>query len=365
MGATNIGEGATYAPTASGAVRRRVVEPGEFRFAAAYLDHGHINGQTNGLIEAGGTLVAVFDPDPARANAFHQRFPGIRVAEDFGELLDDPSLHMIAAAAVPNRRAEVGQCVLESGKDYFTDKSPFTTLEQLETIRSVVDATDRRYMVYYSERLHNEAAWHAGELIRNGAIGRLLHVLIMAPHRLSKESRPAWFFDKEAYGGILTDIGSHQVEQFLTYAGVNDAAVNFARVANFGHPDKPGFEDFGEMSLTASNGASFYARVDWYTPDGSPVWGDGRAFIVGDRGTMEIRKYVDPARSAPASMIILTDNDSATEIDCQGKVGYPFFGQLILDSLNRTEHAMTQEHVFAAAELSMKAQAIAEIGSMD
>ena len=36
--------------------------------------------------------------------------------------------------------------------------------------------------------------------------------------------------------------------------------------------------------------------------------------------------------------------------------GYPFFGQLILDCLNRTENAMTQEHAFKAAELCLTAQ---------
>ena len=77
----------------------------------------------------------------------------------------------------------------------------------------------------------------AGELIAGGAIGRVLPVINLAPHRLSQESRPDWFFNKEQYGGILTDIGSHQFEQFLAYTGARDAEINFARVANFDHPD--------------------------------------------------------------------------------------------------------------------------------
>ena len=177
---------------------------------------------------------------------------------------------------------------------------------------------------------------------------------------MSKDIRPDWFFDKEKYGGIITDIGSHQFEQFLSYTGAKDATVNFARVANFNHPDKPGLEDFGEASLTADNGASFYCRMDWFTPDGSPVWGDGRTFVVGTEGTLEVRKYMDPCRQAPDSRIFLTNGEEQQEIGCFESVGFPFFGELILDCVNRTENAMTQEHAFKAAELSMKAQAMAD-----
>ena len=102
----------------------------------------------------------------------------------------------------------------------------------------MVAQTQQKYAVYYAERLHNEAAWHAGELIKSGAIGRVLQVINLAPHRLAKTTRPDWFFDKQAYGGILTDIGSHQVEQFLTYSGATDADINFARACNLNNSDK-------------------------------------------------------------------------------------------------------------------------------
>jgi predicted dehydrogenase len=357
MAAPNIANGATYAPTAE---MEKVVGPGEFVFAAAYLDHGHIYGQTTGLKDSGATLKWVFDPDPDKVSAFVEQHPETKVAESYGQILADPEVSLVAAAAVPCERAGIGFKALEAGKDYFTDKSPFTTLDQLATARRLVATTGKKYLVYYSERLHNEAGMKAGELIAQGAVGRVLQVINLAPHRLSKQTRPDWFFDKEKYGGILTDIGSHQFEQFLHYTGAKDAVVNFARVENFNHSDKPGLEDFGEASLTADNGASFYCRLDWFTPEGSPVWGDGRTFVVGTEGTLEARKYMDVCRQAPDSRIFLTTGDAAQEIACFENVGFPFFGELILDCINRTEKAMTQAHAFKAAELSMKAQAMAD-----
>jgi predicted dehydrogenase len=249
---------------------------------------------------------------------------------------------------------------MDAGKDYYTDKSPFTTLEQLAEVRAKVAATGRKYMVGYSERLGNEAAWQAGELIREGVIGRVLQILNLAPHNLAAASRPGWFFEKKRYGGIITDIGSHQFEQFLTYGAASGATVNFARVANLGNPEHPGLEDFGEASLTLDTGASAYCRIDWFNPKASRTWGDGRTFILGDKGYMELRKYIDLCREGPGNKILLVNDEVETEIDCEGRVGFPFNGRLILDVLNRTENAMTQEHAFKAAELSMQAQAMAD-----
>ena len=357
MAGVQISSGADYAPTAE---TEKVVEPGGFMFASAFLDHGHIHGQTNGLKDAGATLKWVYDPDPEKVAVFLEKNPEAKAAASYEQILDDPEVQLVASAAVPCERAEIGIRCMQAGKDYFTDKSPFTTLDQLVAARKTARETGRKYMVYYSERLHNEAGMQAGDLIAQGAVGRVLQVVNLAPHRLSKSIRPAWFFEKEKYGGIITDIGSHQFEQFLAYSGAKEANINFARVANFNNPDKPGLEDFGEASLTADNGASFYCRMDWFTPDGSASWGDGRTFVVGSGGTLEVRKYMDVARAAPASKIFLVNGTEEREIDCLNDTGFPYFGDLILDCLHRTENAMTQEHAFKAAELSMKAQALAD-----
>ena len=210
-----------------------VCQPGDFIFAAVALDHGHINGQCNGLVEAGGELRWVFDPDPLKVEAFRKNFPGVEVAQSLSQVLEDPKVHLVAAAAVPSERGPLGTKVMRAGKHYFTDKPPFTELGQLAEARSVAAETGKKYMVYYSERLHVECAVFAGELVQQGAIGRVVNVLGLGPHRLSAKSRPAWFFEKAKYGGILCDIGSHQIEQFLFFSGASDASVTSARVANY------------------------------------------------------------------------------------------------------------------------------------
>ena len=336
------------------------VVAGDFSFAAVGLDHDHIYGQCEGLVQAGATLKSVYDPDESKLAAFVKAFPGVQVVPDTETILEDESIYLVASATIPSERAALGLKVMDSGKDYFTDKAPFTTLEQLEQIKRKVAATGRKYMVYYSERIHVESAVYAGQLIERGAIGRVIQVLGLGPHRIRLSSRPDWFFVKNHYGGILCDIGSHQVEQFLHFGGAEDASVRSARVANFNHPDTPELEDFGEASLQADNGASNYFRVDWFTPDGLGTWGDGRTFILGTDGYLELRKYIDVGRATSPDHVYLVNGDDTYHLHVADKVGHPFFNKLILDCLNRTETAMTQAHALKAAELAVRAQNLAD-----
>lgn len=337
-----------------------VCGPGEFPMAAVALDHGHIFGQCNGLLEAGATLKWVFDPDPAKVSGFVAKFPGVAVARCMEEILDDPAVRLVAAAAVPNERGPLGCRVMRSGKDYFTDKTPFTSLAQLAEAREVAAGTGRKYAVYFSERLHVECAVHAGHLVREGAIGKVVQTLGTGPHRLNAASRPDWFFQRERYGGILCDIGSHQVEQFLFFTGATDAEITHARAVNTANPAHPELEDFGECAMTGDNGASGYYRVDWLTPAGLGSWGDGRLVILGTEGYIELRKYIDVTTPNGPDQLILVDSKGEHRIPCAGRVGFPFFGQLIRDCLDGTDTAMTQSHIFKAAELCLKAQAISD-----
>ncbi|MCA9837638.1 MAG: Gfo/Idh/MocA family oxidoreductase [Trueperaceae bacterium] len=337
-----------------------VVKEGDFPFAAGHLDHPHIYGQCEGLVQAGGTLKYVYDPDPAKIATFTQKFPDAQVLDSEEALLEKSDIKLIAGAAIPNERGPFGLRVMDSGKDYFTDKAPFTTLEQLESARKKVAETGKKYMVYYSERLHVESAIHAGNLIKAGAIGRVIQVLGLGPHRVGLNPRPDWFYQKEKYGGILCDIGSHQIEQYLYYGSVKDAEVLSARVENFNHGNHPELEDFGEANLQGDNGCANYFRVDWFTPDGLGTWGDGRTLILGTDGYIELRKYIDVGREKSGNHLYLVNGKDEYHMDLNGKVGYPFFGELILDCLNRTENAMTQDHAFKAAELCLKAQEYAD-----
>src|SRR5579862_547668 len=169
--------------------------PGELVMAAVGLDHDHIYGMCNGLTEAGAELAWAYDPDPAKLARFVDRFPSARPASAEAQVLADPAVHLVAGANVPADHAALGLRVMAAGKDFFSDKPGLTTLGQLAQAREAVARTGRKYAVYYSERVHVEAAVYAGYLVSQGAIGRPLHVLGTGPHRPNLAARPPWFFE--------------------------------------------------------------------------------------------------------------------------------------------------------------------------
>jgi len=325
------------------------------RFGVIGTNHNHIFGMSNQLIEAGATLDVFFEAEADLAAEFSSRFPQARQAREASEVLEDPSLQLIASSIVPDQRAPLGIEVMRHGKDYLSDKPGFTTLEQLDDAKRVQRETRRIYSVCFSERHQNAATVRAGELIlQTGAIGKPMQTIGMGPHRLNAPSRPAWFFEHRRFGGIINDIGSHQVDQFLYFTGSTSAEVVSAQVANMAHPEFPEFEDFGDLMLRGDGGTG-YIRVDWFTPDGLDSWGDGRLFVIGSDGYVEVRKNIDIAGRPGGSHLFLVDSTSTRYIDCSD-VRLPFGYQLLDDVRNRTETSMPQAHVFLASELAVQAQ---------
>ena len=324
------------------------------RFAVIGVNHAHINSQVEAVQRGGGQLVSVYAQEPDLLAAFVKRFPHAKPARSEAEVLEDASVQLVLSAAIPDQRAPIGIRAMQHGKDYMADKPGITTLEQLAEVRRVQAQTKRIYSIMYSERFENRATVKAGDLVKAGAIGRVVQTIGLGPHRMTLTTRPPWFFDKARYGGILCDIASHQADQFLFFTGSTRADVVASQVGNVHHPQYPAFEDFGDVTLRGDKGAG-YIRVDWFTPDGLATWGDGRLTILGTDGYIEVRKNIDIAGRPGESHLFLVDQKETRYIDCR-EVPLPYGAQLVSDVINRTSTSMPQEHCFLATELMLKAQ---------
>ncbi|TCC22860.1 Gfo/Idh/MocA family protein [Kribbella speibonae] len=333
------------------------------RFAAVGLDHAHIFGQVAGLLAAGATFVGMATDDPSAAVAVtvRERYPDVPVIEDPDELIAQDGIDLIVTAAVPDRRGPIAVAALRAGKDVMADKPGCVTLEQLEEVEKAVDQSGRFWSVTFSERFEVKCVVKAGELVREGRIGTVVQTLGTGPHRIGDRGhlaggggRPDWFYDKARYGGILTDIASHQIDQFLWFTGARTAEVVTSAVGNFANPDEPGLQDFGELLLRSGN-AQGYIRVDWYTPDGLPTWGDGRLTVLGTEGYIEMRKYVDIAGRDGGNHLFLVDKDGTHYIDCSD-VELTYYSDVLNDVRNRTATAAPQEHTFETMRLALTAQ---------
>jgi len=329
------------------------------KIAALGIEHRHIIGMAAQMVNVGADFTGWWnDGTPLGQDAFEKRFPDTPRIRDKARLLADPDIDLILIADIPNRRAALAIQAMEAGKDVMVDKPGCTTLEQLAAIQDCQARTGRIWSVNFSERFEVASVTKAAELVQSGAIGKVVQTCGLGPHRLNKPTRPDWFFDRQAYGGILCDIASHQIDQFLYFTGSTDAEITLASARNFANPTTPDLQDFGEIALRSNQGHG-YIRVDWYTPNALPSWGDGRLTILGSEGYIEIRKYVDVAGADGIDHLYLVNGSRCEKIDC-ADASLPYFANLTHDVLNCTETAMPQAHAFKVMELGIKAQMIAD-----
>lgn len=325
------------------------------RFAVIGANHDHIYGMVGHMLRGGAEFARWYIAEPEIAAVFGSKFDTIPQARSEEEILQDPGIHMVLSASIASERAPLGVRAMQHGKDFMADKPGITSLEQLALVKQVQAQTQRIYSICYSEHYDTACTVRAGELVQQGAIGRVVQTIGLGPHRTRPTQRPAWFFKKAQYGGILTDIGSHQVEQFLFFTNSTTARVVHSQVANYRYPQYPELEDFGEMTLLGDGGHG-YIRVDWYTPDGLSTWGDGRLVILGTEGYIELRKYVNVATDQSSDHLFLVDQKGEHKIDCTGQ-DIPYGPQLVSDILNRTQTHTPQARTFLAMELALQAEA--------
>jgi predicted dehydrogenase len=332
------------------------------KFAVCGMSHDHIYGMIGAIQRGGGEMVAAWGGEDDKLAAFTKRYPDVKMVKTQDEILNDPSVQLVLSSQIANERAPLGVRAMKHGKDFLSDKPGITTLEQLAQVRATIAETKRIYGIMYSERLEVKAAVYAGVLVQQGAIGKVIQTINIAPHQIIQghgdagggTGRPEWFWNPDQYGGILCDIGSHQVDQFLFYTGSKEAVIAESQVANVRHPDRPRFQDFGDMVLRGDRGLG-YVRLDWFTPDGLGTWGDGRLFILGTDGYIEIRKYTDVAVKPQGNNLFIVDAKQARYIDCNN-MPLPFGPEFVADIVNRTHVAQDQVQCLLAAELVIKAQ---------
>jgi predicted dehydrogenase len=324
-------------------------------FGVIGADHNHVYRMVEDMVANGGTFKGWWTAgNPEPPSGTRKPFSAADRLSDYRVLLDDPTVDVVLICAIPGERSRLAIEAMQAGKDVMVDKPGATTLADVQQLRAVSAATGRKWSVNFSERYWIGAATKAKELIDQGIIGDVINTVGLGPHRGLLARRPAWFFKRETSGGIICDIGAHQIDHFLFFTATQQPRIVSASVGNFTRPDEPEFEDFGELLLHGER-ASGYARVDWLTPDGQPYPSDSRLTILGTKGSIEIRKYVDLCGRPGGDHLFLVHGKECEYMDCS-KVTLQYFRNFANDVRERTSTAEKAGHSFLVTELSIRAQ---------
>ena len=333
--------------------------PPSLRIGVIGAEHPHLFTIVEPLLELGATTVA----HSVGSGMWPDAYRGWRTDSDERSpdgVLDDPSIDLIVTADVPSKRGPIAAEALRRSKNVLADKPGVTTIEHLDAVVAASTASSARWWVLFSERFEHPAVIEAVRMARSGELGEIVHVTGLGPHSLGADTRPDWFWDMAATGGILVDLASHQVDQFLAVTGATSGSVSVVAAAagNAAVPQHPGFEDVGHIVL-ACDGVVGHHRVDYLTPAGLGAWGDPRLTIVGTRATAEVRAVIDVAGTPGGEHLIVVDAEGTRRVDDLPPARWAV--DLLADLFDDGERFMARNHSAAVSRLTLEAQRSATV----
>jgi predicted dehydrogenase len=245
------------------------------------------------------SLVAVADPclDIAVACAAGSQ---ARVFADHREMLDRVAPEIVVAAGVYRDRGTIVVDALNAGCHVVADKPLCITSAELEAIRIASQASRGSVTLLLEKRFYPETI-AAMDLVSSGAIGEVIEVNSTGPHKLNLSERPSWFLDRATYGGILTDLITHDIDLALVFTKATSGTITGAVAGEL--PDRPGFALSGVAMLRTPT-QLMVLEANWLTPAASPVHGDYHMRVVGCEGVVDLwwaRNLVTLATSGKAA----------------------------------------------------------------
>ena len=137
-----------------------------------------------------------------------------------------------------------------------------------------------------------------------------------------------------AYGGIINDIGVHRSTSSSPSPAPTTRRSSPARSAL--RHRAAGFEDFAEIDAADADRCAATCGWTGSPPDGLPTWGDGRLFVLGTEGTLELRKNLDIAGRDGGDHMFLVDRNSTRHIPIASDMPVTYFRDFLSDIVNRT-----------------------------
>jgi len=223
--------------------------------------------------------------DDARATILFKSLPGAIWFSSLDQLLTEFSPDVLSVGAVYALNGDVTAVALARDVPVVSDKPVAATWRQLETLRRVIDGTDRRLLTEFDFRCRRDFL-SAREWVARGQVGQIVLVTGQKSYRFG--SRPAWYADRASYGGTLLWILSHAIDVVPFVTGLRVTHVTGAG-GNVTRPDYGTMEDHVTVTMRLENGATAVLHADFLRPASAPTHGDDRLRVAGSSGVLEVR----------------------------------------------------------------------------
>ncbi len=283
----------------------------KLKFAIIGCEHAHIGIFIEEMLALGHTCIGVCESNPNRVvSAVVSKF-NLPVVEDEQWLLANADI--VGSSAINNEKITIIERCEQHGIPIMVDKPAVTNKRDLERLQAVVGRGKIEIGMLLTERFH-PAIYTLKSQIDQGVLGDIVSIGIRKPHRLSASQRPAWFFSREQSGGIVIDLLVHDFDllRWLTGKEILQAEGYMGKRILPEHPD---FYDTASVQVLLDGHITAQLYADWFTPERSWTWGDGRLFVTGTEGFAELRLAGDPLISKDGLMLRTTSSEQLHSIE--------------------------------------------------
>lgn len=256
-------------------------------------------------------LAAVCDDEPATLEGVSGWPSADAETETFSapeKLLAEVPLDIVGICGTDAERAEMILAAAERGIHVIAEKPLAKELDELERVRSAVEASGIELTMLLTMRF--EPAYRTmRRVIAEGGIGEVCLATMQKSYRLG--DRPQWQRDEATFSGIIPFIGIHALDLIRWTTG-REFVEGCAYCANTGHPDIRDMEDNATVAIWLDNGGSASARLDYCRPAAAPSHGDDRLRVAGSEGVIESMEHGE-------KVVLITQEEGPRELGMDEK----------------------------------------------
>lgn len=178
---------------------------------AGIIGHDHVNT----LHRLGTTKqVSIFDQDTARAGQIADKF-GATVADSLPALVEGSDIVWICTPPFARREAILAAC--KAQKPIFCEKPAALTAKDCTWVQAAVKKAGVPFFMGQSGR-YSYFFQKMQELVAGGSIGQPTSIWSIRQGRLDPAKTPKWRLDDDLSGGILVELGVHEID-FMRWIG--------------------------------------------------------------------------------------------------------------------------------------------------
>jgi predicted dehydrogenase len=230
----------------------------------------------------GSRVRRLVDTDPAAMRGIAAA--DVAVATDWRAVLADPAVDIVVVSTPNTPAADIAVAALQAGRHVLMEKPMGRSLADAQRIHAAAVASGRILQVGFNHR-HHPAIQRAAQLVRGGAIGRVVTLRARYGHGGRPGLEAEWRSNPEqSGGGELLDQGVHIADLFQWMAGMPSEVVGMVQTAVW--PITP-LEDNAYGLLRYEGGAVAQLHVSmtqWRNLFSLEVYGEAGAVIVDGLG---------------------------------------------------------------------------------